>query len=554
MTSLHADEAFLGHYQFSHDPFAARVPGFRFYPAQRKPVLGQLHHLARYSQLLLVVSGPKGSGKTLLRQALVASTNKQAVQCVVVSARGAGDVAGVLRQVAQGLGVQQTDMRSILAQVAQLALTGQEVYVLVDDAEQLADGALDSLFNLAAGTVEARPHVFLFGESALVPRLELLADGEERFHAIELLPYSEDETREYLAQRLDGAGQGIDLLTDDQVSDIHLSSSGWPGAINQAAREVLIDSMLAQRNSAQAAGASFALPKKHLLALAVVAVALGAAWFMQGKSGDTGPVPASSTVQLPTETAPAVAGTESTAKPESAGQGSESGAAIEFAGSTQPLPLPLVGEAQPVIREPLAQASGMEEADEGAVGTTPALPSAPTALPLPMPAPVAAPVVAAPPSVPVVPVAPPVASAPAPKPAPAVAPAPVAAKPAVKPVVAPVPKPAAPKPVASAPVVASAAPAGGDWYASQPPASYALQILGTRSESSAKAFVSKNGGQYRYFKKLHQGQALYVVTYGQFATRVAAQTAIKSLPASVQAGKPWPRSFASIQQEAVRAR
>ena len=50
MTSLHADEAFLGHFQLSHDPFAPRVPGFKFFPAQRKPVLGQLHHLARYSQ------------------------------------------------------------------------------------------------------------------------------------------------------------------------------------------------------------------------------------------------------------------------------------------------------------------------------------------------------------------------------------------------------------------------------------------------------------------------------------------------------------------------
>jgi len=40
MTSLHADEAFLDHYQLSHDPFAPRVPGFKFFPAQRKPVLG----------------------------------------------------------------------------------------------------------------------------------------------------------------------------------------------------------------------------------------------------------------------------------------------------------------------------------------------------------------------------------------------------------------------------------------------------------------------------------------------------------------------------------
>lgn len=547
MTSLHADEAYLGHYQFSHDPFAARVPGFRFFPAQRKPVLGQLHHLARYSQLLLVVSGPLGSGKTLLRQALVASTNKQAVHSVVVTARGAGDVAGVLRQIAQGLGIQQADVRSILAYVAQLALTGQEVYLLIDDAEQLADAALESLFALAAGTAEARPHLFLFAEAELVERLEALADGEERFHAIELLPYSEDETREYLAQRLDGAGQGVELFSDEQVADIHLSSGGWPGGINQAARDVLIESMLAQRNAAGAAGGAFGLPKKHLLALAVVVLGLGAAWFMQGRQERVAEEPAG---QVLSDAVVPVA----PAEPEAAAAKPEGGAAIEFAGSSQPLPLPLVGEAQPVIREPLAQASSMAEGEEGGEAESlSALPAAqPTELVTPVavapaPAPVAAvPVVApaAPATAPVQPVATvaePVQSIAPPPPPPAVAP---------KPVVVAKPAPVKPVPVA----VAKAAPASTGWYGAQPGSQFALQILGTRSEAGAQAFVGKNGAEYRYFKKLHQGQPLYVVTYGKFSSRAAAQAAIKSLPASVQAGKPWPRSFASIQQEAVQAR
>ena len=549
MTSLHADEAFLAHYQFSHDPFAARVPGFRFFPAQRKPVLGQLHHLARYSQLLLVVTGPRGSGKTLLRQALVASTNKQSVQSVVVSARGAGDVAGVLRQVAQGLGMQQMDVRSILAQVAQLALTGQEVYLLVDDAEQLADAALEALFTLATGNADGRPHVFLFAESDILPRLELMADGEERFHAVELQPYSEDETREYLAQRLDGAGQGIDLLSDEQVSDIHLSSGGWPGAINQAAREVLVEAMLASRSAA--AGASTGgLPKKHLLALAVVAVALGAAWLMQGPTESTPPMVTESPIDmLPQSAAPVAADPQKPASGAPAVPAQAPGAAVEFSGSSQPLPLPLVGEAQPVIREPLAQASGMEDEEAVAVAGQESVP-APVVTPVPV---VVAPTVST------------VASAPVAAPSQSAVvkpePTPVAAAAVTKPVQAPAPvskpdpsKPAAPVVKPSA-VVASAAPSpGGEWYASRPSGHYALQILGTRSESSAKAFVSKNGGEYRYFKKLHQGQPLYVVTYGQFSSRAAAQAAVKSLPAAVQAGKPWPRSFASIQQEAVRAR
>ena len=160
MSSLHADEGFLAHYQFSHDPFAPRVPGFKFFPAQRKPVLGQLHHLARYSHLLLAVTGPLGSGKTLLRQALVASTNKDAVSSVVISGRSVTDEATLLRQLAQGLGITQTSLEPILAKVAQLAITGQDVYLLVDDAEQLRDDALEVLLLLAAGTYSGEFAIF----------------------------------------------------------------------------------------------------------------------------------------------------------------------------------------------------------------------------------------------------------------------------------------------------------------------------------------------------------------------------------------------------------
>src|SRR5690606_23510559 len=272
MTSLHADESFLAHYQFSHYPFAPRVPVFEFFPAQRKPVLGQLHHLARYIQLLLAVVGPEGSGKTLLRQSLVASTNKQAVQSIVI-AQGAGSSEALLRQVAQGLSIAQADVRSILAQVGQLALTGQEVYLLVDDAQQLDDVALKNLLVLAAGGSEGRPHVFLFAEHERLSRLEALANGEECYHAIELQPYSEDETRDYLAQRLEGAGQGTELLSDEQIEEIHVRSQGWPGAINHEARELLVEQMLAQRAAGRgAAGGGFTLPRKHLLALAVVLI------------------------------------------------------------------------------------------------------------------------------------------------------------------------------------------------------------------------------------------------------------------------------------------
>ncbi|MDD2059919.1 AAA family ATPase [Pseudomonas sp. GD03860] len=529
MTSLHADEAFLGHYQLNHDPFAARVPGFKFFPAQRKPVLGQLHHLARYSQLLLVVTGPEGSGKTLLRQALVASTNKQSVQSVVVSARSATDAASVLGQVAQALGVAQPEVPELLAQVVQLALTGQEVYLLVDDAEQLGESALQALLELAAGTPEGRPHVFLFGEPSLIAGLEELNADQERFHVIELAPYSEEETREYLEQRLEGAGRGIEVFTSEQIVDIHQNSDGWPGAINQVARDTLIEAMIASRNTAKRPSMGFNMPKKHVLALSAVVVVAVAAAVLMPKKGDQAPTAPAEQAQLPL----------GQGQPGNA-QSNNGGPAIEFAGNSQPMPLPLVGQSQPVMRGPLAEAAGMGEGEEGGPAGDTAL-QPPTVTTIAPPAGVAA----GPAPTPAQPIAQapahqvaPAASKPV---APAAKPAPVqvaTAKPAPKPAEKPAAKPAA----------------GGSWYAGQKPGNYVVQILGTSSEASAQAYVKAQGGDYRYFKKTLQGKPLYVITYGNFASRDAALAAIKALPAKVQAGKPWPRTVASVQQELAATR
>ena len=131
-------------------------------------------------------------------------------------------------------------------------------------------------------------------------------------------------------------------------------------------------------------------------------------------------------------------------------------------------------------------------------------------------------------------------------PAPDATPAAVAVAPVVKP--QPVPKPVVKAAVTPPAPVAKPA-AGSGWYAAQASNRYVVQVLGTGVEANAQAFVRQHGGEYRYFKKVLQGKPLYVVTYGSFATRAAAQASIKALPAKVQAAKPWPRTIASVRQE-----
>ncbi|MNE09120.1 hypothetical protein D3C80_1017880 [compost metagenome] len=223
------------------------------------------------------------------------------------------------------------------------------------------------------------------------------------------------------------------------------------------------------------------------------------------------------------------------------------GPAIEFEGD-KPLPLPLVGQGQPVPREPLARAAGgagVEELDAShaampvpvgvadsanapaggvAAGVAPVMPAEPpSATPVAQPKPAPTPV--------------PVAEV---NPAPA---APLAVAPTAKPVPAPAPTPSAP----------TGSTGSSSWYLSQPVGQYTLQLFGTSSEGAAQAAVREGGGDYRYFRKLHQSKPLYVVTYGSFSTPAAAKSAVAGLPARLQASKPWPRTFASIQQEIRQA-
>jgi DamX protein len=81
-----------------------------------------------------------------------------------------------------------------------------------------------------------------------------------------------------------------------------------------------------------------------------------------------------------------------------------------------------------------------------------------------------------------------------------------------------------------------------------------VQIVGTSSEASRKMSSKKWAASTVTSRKCLTASRLYVVTYGSFPSRAAATAAIKNLPAKIQAGKPWPRTVASVQQELATAR
>ena len=504
MTQLYADDDYLDYYQFEHDPFLGRGPSFKFFAAKRRPVLVELHHLARYSKLMLVVTGPQGSGKTVLRQALVASS-KEHVKNIVITASTTADAAAMLQQVSAALELYDSDIAGVLRHIEQMLGTGQEVRVIVDNAERLEESALLFLQRIAQGVNDACARVFVFSDSSICPLLEKVADNADLHHVIALEPWSQEEVVEYIEQRLIAAGQQLDVFSEQQLADIFIQSQGWPGQINSVAKAVLLEQI---HTKSAVKKATSNIPYKHLAVLAVLCVALLFVWLIQSpdSSSNTQQVAASDPVDRASQ---------------------QKKIEVE-------LPLELISE--PVLREPLAQAVNTEDDDNYIESIDPVYELQDITAP--------APVVVAP-----VPVSRP--------------PAQVIKETAVPPVALAEKKPAVPARAAQPPVKAvsvekkvSAATNAligtsghSQWYKQQASTRYTLQVLGTRSEATAQSFVKQNTAQYHYFRKEHQGQALFVVTYGNFADRSAAQAAISSLPEKIRKDKPWPRTILSIQQE-----
>lgn len=492
-------DEFLDHYQLSHDPFAARTPGFRFFAPQRKSVLAQLHHLARFGNRLLLVTGPEGSGKTLLRQVLVASSNKDTTQCVVATARDFSEESALIAYLCQAINAKGRSADALLERAEQLKQTGVQLYLIIDDAQLLELQALQDLTDLGLGDGTDSPvRIFLFADeniTLLLPQIETDDTDEQWLHRIELDAYSLAETSDYIAQRLEAAGQELALLDDDQLEQIHRRSSGWPGRINTVARQIMDDAMEATATR-PARRTGSALPLRSMVAVVLVAAGIGVAWWMgNDKAADE---PSRTVLQLPV--------------PVNAVNVEQDRQLVELTELNAVTLEPEVVEMAPEL--PADQivadipAASAAPADQVSVAPEPA---AVVDLQAPVPAaiPLAAPLVVA---------------APAPEPPPAV------------------PAPAAP--------VTGQATRSTDWYRQADSNAFVLQLVGTRSRDAAVGFIAQQAGlaDLGYFETRHEDRPWFVVTQGLYGTRQQAQQGISALPAAVQRQNPWPKGMADIQQ------
>lgn len=242
---------YLANYGLTRSPFSnIHDDAFLYLDAERAQRLNLLQHMTQNSNLLLVVVGERGAGKTSLLTRFIKNAADDWEICDV-TANTMMDAGLLLFQIAQGFGLQQlphdsSDLQELLyAQIAKLHHQDEIPILVVDDAHELAKDALQAIFHLADTRVDNANllRIILFAE----PQIEKILDArdmrplrERITHTMIIPPLAEDTTAEYLKHRMAVAGfNGGSPFTPRMVKRIYKASGGIPERINQLAHEIL---------------------------------------------------------------------------------------------------------------------------------------------------------------------------------------------------------------------------------------------------------------------------------------------------------------------------
>lgn len=494
------------------NPFGSNDTQVYFSSEERNQQLGMLEHLSRYSNLLSVVMGQSGSGKTRFLQEFIRLQSDTAI-ISHVNASMLMTAGQLLQSIYAGyadvLDSQNagTSFGPLLKFSHEMEAKGQKAIILIDNAHELNTDAVIMLMDMMSLATESQevPHVALFSEHSLGRNLDAYQQNryQQLSHELTLEPFSLDQTRAYMLHRVRAIGGGINLpFNEKQIKKIYQQSQGLPGRINQAALAMMGDKKAAQgmqptrsgsRLKWSGGGLSFGFPVVHMALLSVVMLGILVAVIFSGneESVDDG----ASTRIAPISQAPRQASAETIARIEK----------MQRQIGQQPLSLPPIS------------------ANSTSGNTAPVADNTPTTSSV-TPAPLRDTAVA---DTPTVAINEPEDATPAPEAEPKTTPSSQERDPFNQ----------------------------TQRWLDRNPNRYTLQLLGTHNQATVKEFIRDQGSldAFSYFQAEHKGRDWYVVVYGEYRNRSEAIAAVENLPGDLGSLNPWARSVRGIQQDIRRA-
>ncbi len=238
---------FLGFYGLKDNPFGDSVnPEFFYRTSAHNEALDKMRMTAEHKISLGLVTGPSGTGKTLLTQILLKSLDEEKYETILVLVTPGLSKTGLLREILSELGVAQPagmsrteDIVKLLSNaIIELHEEGRRLVIIVDECHLLSAECLHILRTISNLEIpECKlASCLLFGEERFLKRLQNPSYASLRnrmFFQTELTPMSVKEVVQYIQYRLLIAGRMTDLFTQDAMVMLQEKSGGICRTLNK---------------------------------------------------------------------------------------------------------------------------------------------------------------------------------------------------------------------------------------------------------------------------------------------------------------------------------
>lgn len=245
----------ISHFNLQFDPFS-NSSLFFFEGAQRQHNLETLRHLATFGDMVLLLTGDKGAGKTCLLRKLE-STEDESLNVIYldceqllhqrhgqpyISLKACLDALDLGNKASEPLEI----LNSLLIECHRVfSVNGVRTLFSFDNADKLPKKELQLYFDFCKKLPNESAFVMLFaGSSSLIQASKSGAGSEQDSwcHQIQLKPFLQSEVLPYLTQALESAGSTKKLdLTDVQTQQLLELGKGLPGRINKLFPSVVLE-------------------------------------------------------------------------------------------------------------------------------------------------------------------------------------------------------------------------------------------------------------------------------------------------------------------------
>lgn len=239
---------YQSHWGLRDTPFQTRLdPNVFFRSPTHEEALARLHFLVEQHRCLGLLMGESGSGKSLLLEVFASELRRSGAAIAKTSLLGVHPTE-VLWHLTAELGCQPrhpantaAHWQSLLDRLAAHRYEQRNTVVLLDDADQAGPDVLAQVVRLVrlATSSQSRLTVVLSGRPSRIGHWDrdLLELAELR---VDLEPWSESETEQYVASSLARVGGASSLFATGAVARLHELTRGVPRRVSQLADLALI--------------------------------------------------------------------------------------------------------------------------------------------------------------------------------------------------------------------------------------------------------------------------------------------------------------------------